>query len=262
VWNDYHIRNDLPNWDKRVIRECHDYPVWHAGDGSWPYTQWKFEKEFKPGVILDIGGCIGAFSVIAKRRFPDCRPIVLEPVQENRDLCELNLRNVDPDENWQVINAVLNYFPEKAQFINSTDCSGGGIVVSGQEFKKIENGADARYSAYHDFSAINFTLAELVEIAGGRVDILKMDCEGGENGLIVNPDDEYEVSADIELLKDIPLIVGEWHGHEVAKPGDGYCNSRLVNALIDHIGHTHNVIAYDSRHGDGIGNFFCWKKGM
>jgi hypothetical protein len=117
-----------------------------------------------------------------------------------------------------------------------------------------------RYREYEGFSAKSFTLKELIDLAGGRVDILKMDCEGGENGLMFNEDGEYFVHPDIELMKDIPIITGEWHQHEVPKPRGYYCNSKFVNTLIDTIGDTHNVISHDPAAGDGIGNFFCWKK--
>ena len=260
VWEGFHIRNSKIRAEKNVIRECCDYPVWHHKKGSWPHTRWESKNNFSPKVVLDVGGCIGGFSVLAKRYFPECKTFTIEPFAENRYMCELNLEHTDPEGNWEVINGALNYFPEKTKFIDAKRHSGGGSLTTEEDFQKIKNGSDERYVAIDDFSTTNYTLRELIELAGGKVDILKMDCEGGENGLILNSEGEYEASPDIELLKDIPLIVGEWHGHEIGHHKPGYCNSRFVNFLLDNISDTHYVIAYDDRHGNQLGNFFCWRK--
>jgi FkbM family methyltransferase len=262
MWEGFHIRNHKMRAERSVIRECCDYPVWHYKKGSWPFTKWEFKNKFDPRVVLDVGGCIGGFSVLAKRYFPDCKTFTLEPFSENRYMCELNLNEQDPSGNWEVLNGALNYFPEKTRFIDAKVHSGGGCLTTEEGFQRIKDGGDSRYVAIDDFSTTNYTLRDLVELAGGKVDILKMDCEGGENGLIVNSEGKHEASPDIELLKDIPIVVGEWHGHELGQYKQGHCNSLFVNFLLDNIADTHHVISYDPRTGDNLGNFFCWKKDM
>jgi hypothetical protein len=51
------------------------------------------------------------------------------------------------------------------------------------------------------------TLPQLIEMAGGAIDVLKVDCEGGEWSLL---------RADLSPVR---VILGEWHGYTVTLKG-------------------------------------------
>lgn len=250
LWEGFYIRSEKSGPDRDVIGESFAYPIFRSGQPTWPYAEWTAKEDWKPEVVVDVGGCIGAFSVISKRLWPDSYVITLEPDKENFEMCEANLRHQCGDDgSWKVYDAALNYYPEKNKFLKSISTSGGGFLIDSDKIPNNRN-----YSLQENSTFTSLTLRQILELTpNGKIDILKLDCEGGENGLVF--------SEEVELLKDIPYIVGEWHGFELSdRPPAPYCNSKFVNILIDVLSETHNVVAYDPRGGDHIGNFWCYAK--
>src|SRR5882724_13118836 len=70
------------SFDKLVIREIWKWDEYFLGQLAGPAL----------GVIVDVGAHIGAFALKAHERFSGSRVLALEPVQENFELLELNLR--------------------------------------------------------------------------------------------------------------------------------------------------------------------------
>lgn len=250
LWENFYIRSDFGDKDKDIIKNSFDYPIFKSGQSTWPHSEWE-NSDFDPKVVVDIGGCLGSFSVMCKSLWPDCYTLIIEPNKENIELCKKNmlLHVKEEDESWQIYDAALNYYPDKVNFLKSLKSSGRGYLSD------IIPSLNCEHYVLQDNSTFsNMELNQIVDLCpDNRIDILKLDCEGGENGLMN--------SLDIEILKDIPYIVGEWHGYEyVNRPPSPYCNSRFVNCLTDVLKDTHHVIAYDPSEGDHIGNFWCHRK--
>ena len=80
------------------------------------------------------------------------------------------------------------------------------------------------------------------------IDLLKLDCEGGENGFLR---DDCE---DLDILKKTRVIMGEWHGFEDYSP-DAPTQSTLFNKLNEILKDSHESWFYDPVEKDGLGIF-------
>jgi FkbM family methyltransferase len=127
------------------------------------------------GLVIDCGGYLGKYTEAILSRF-DCRVILFEPIPEYAEIC----RNKFKDKNVEVIQKAVG--------------KDGEIEISklGESSSQFKSG-----------EKINVESVSLVPFIR-NVDILKLNCEGGE----------YEVLKDLNehnLLKDIKEILIQFH---------------------------------------------------
>jgi len=142
-------------------------------------------------VVVDIGGFIGDFAIFAVRYLNASRVVVAEPSPAN----------------WVLLkkNVAVNNYSDRITTINLAVTSGGPIMM---DINAPET-SQSRVSAYRS------PTSELVEVPGislanlvaeqrlGDIDLLKIDCEGGEYVILE--------TAPAELLRRVRNIVFEFH---------------------------------------------------
>ena len=153
-----------------------------------------------PELIIDAGANVGFASAMFASRFPTARIISIEPDLRN---CELFRRNCGSYPNVRLVQAALWFR--------------SGWV-------RIENPSDASFLfrvAECENSAISVAAVTIPEILAGedakRIDILKLDIEGGEERLF---------SQDCEWLHKVRLIIAELHDQYVSG-----CTEALLHAI-------------------------------
>ena len=210
----FQVREHLQEQDKNVLGEV-------FSEANYPINQF---IERAPKVVVDIGGHIGSFSKRCHSIFPECQTYTVEPDHENYQLCKLNLEN----ENNTLVRGVLNYYPDKVYFYRSVkEATGGGFLTN--ELIQYKDGDNKVYKLHDDFDVKHYTLRSLMdEYNIDKIDLLKLDCEGGENGFL------RDDCGDIEILKNIDGIMGEWHGYEDYSP-EAPTQSELFNKLQENL---------------------------
>lgn len=107
--------------------------------------EYKFDDVRPSDIVLDVGACIGAFSLSVHKKVNSVyavEPIMIEPLNKN---IELN----------------------NAKNITVLDCAlGDGPIRTVWKDK-----SEFRYG---------LSLQQIIDLCGGHVDFLKLDCEGGE----------------------------------------------------------------------------------
>jgi FkbM family methyltransferase len=137
-----------------------------------------------PQVIVDIGAGFGDFAVLAARRFPACRVIACEPHPEQYALLRRNvaangLRNVE-------IHRVALGHEERPMLSLSTPKALSSTRAHGPDGPVLP--VDGR---------------PLESLLPREVDLLKIDCEGGEM--------EVLTSASRSTLRRVNRVVAEYH---------------------------------------------------
>lgn len=141
--------------------------------------------------VVDIGGYIGDFAVYAAECLNARKVIVCEPSPSNWALLRENVAN--------------NHCEDRVEAVNKAVTGGGDIMMD----VDVPDRAQARVSAYGSSNGkkqriSGITLAGLVEeYELQTVDLLKIDCEGGEYAILA--------STPAEVFDRILNIVFEYH---------------------------------------------------
>lgn len=137
----------------------------------------------KPGdVVLDIGAHKGIVSCYLAKRYPGINVYSFEPDNANFDALTENIKR-NAVENYNLFNVAVTKDGRNVSVIHADGNSGGGSISDGD--------------------GESMTLQSIMNLCGGRVALLKIDCEGSE----------YEILEDAgELLKRVDHIRGEFHG--------------------------------------------------
>lgn len=147
------VRTHSP--DLNVLRAC------LLGEFDEPLALTRPDARF----IVDAGGYIGLTSILFARRFPQAQVICLEPSTENHAIAK---RNCAPFRNITVLNCALGPVSGKAVLQDRG---------TGQWGFTITEAAGARALEVVEV----LSLSELMAAHGAaRVDLLKLDIEGGE----------------------------------------------------------------------------------
>jgi FkbM family methyltransferase len=133
---------------------------------------------FKPRVIVDIGGHIGSFTTLAAKYWPEARIFVFEPQPANFEVLAANL----PANSTAIRSAVLGY--------------------AGYSGRVIEKSHDDEPKWRAEGRCLSFR--QVLEIVGGQIDFLKIDCEQSEINI-------FREMLELGVIGDIEVIHGEWH---------------------------------------------------
>lgn len=184
------IRIETGYQDVNVISDC------LGGDC---YNLVELATKITPKIVLDIGGHIGAFGLYAKRLWPDCKLIAVEPCKDSCDLYRMSLKDNGFD--GTVLNKGISYNPDRTKLLYASRTSGGHIVVSSAEAR---NYIDSRYRRYDDKieNTDTITVEELVKDFE-VIDLAKWDCEGAEI-------DAFR-KMDAKTAAKFKTMVGEYH---------------------------------------------------
>lgn len=159
------IRQNI--WDARIIKEIFI---------DKPYTRY-FDLPANP-TILDIGGYIGDFSIYAVKYLNADKVIVYEPIAENFAILKKNIEN--------------NHFEDRITAVNKAVSNSFEVQLN----VEIQESEEVHVSAYWYQEAerrmiASVTLAEiLTNHQLHSIDLLKVDCEGGEYDIFPTVSDE------------------------------------------------------------------------
>lgn len=149
------IRQNL--WDARIVREMFF---------ERPYIR---HVALPPSpTVVDIGGYIGDFSIYAAKYLGAKRVVVYEPTAENFEILDRNIRSNGFGDRIIAVNKAVSGSSEVTLNVEHKD--GDEIHVSAYLYR----GAEQR-------RVPSVTLADVFETHRlDAVDLLKVDCEGGE----------------------------------------------------------------------------------
>lgn len=166
------IRNNL--WDAQIVKEVFLERT---------YTR---NLVLRPSpIIIDVGGYIGDFALFSVLCLGAEKVFVYEPVAENYEILSKNIQNNHAEDKIVPFLEAVGYSKQISLNIEKSAC--GQIHVS--EF--FYPGAEHR-------TVKTTTLSEILSANQlSRVDLLKIDCEGGEYKIIENmtPQDFERINA-------------------------------------------------------------------
>lgn len=191
------IRQNL--WDARIVREIFF---------DKPYIR-RFHLPSRP-VVVDIGGYIGDFSVYAAKYLEARRVVVYEPIAENFEILKRNVEG--------------NGFGDRITAVNKAVGNAGEIVLNVQKLENDEVHVSAYWYPEAEQRRIPCdTLPDLLETHRlESVDLLKVDCEGGEYEIFLDAPDR--------VFDRIRNIVFEYHRIEGYEAKLARILSRLQSA--------------------------------
>lgn len=178
--------DDMPNWIGTAdeIHERDSYKVRELA-----------AQGFKPRTIVDIGAQVGMFSAMALKYFPGAFVFSFEPSSTWFQLLALNTAGGN-----------RNCMPMNACVLGFLDSSSPQPLcyINGDEIKW-RNGLEG-------YARRGISVAQMLSITG-KIDYLKLDCEGSEVNILRDMDSR-------DALKDIEWIVGEFHYEDSKKEVD------------------------------------------
>jgi FkbM family methyltransferase len=154
------VRPSLSTAEQMIVREVHDAYEWDLAMRG----------------AVDVGAHIGAWTALARLRFPGARVAAVEVDSLNH---EVLVANVGGDPRVHVVEAHCGYTPGEYAVARHGFNSGSTRVVPAREpvgYPWTRHPAPARR-----------TVEEVMAAAGlATVDVLKLDCEGGEVDIVAH----------------------------------------------------------------------------
>lgn len=180
------------------------------------------------GYILDIGGNHGVVSIILALQNPQAKIITLEPISS---LCNIIRHNLETNniKNVTLVNKALGDGNDTKITIGNS-CSGASstIVTNDSLFGSIQKGVK---NIIEDIKTITFD-SLLNEYNINTIELLKIDCEGGEFYLY----DSNKIKENI-----INHLVGEFHDFCYNKQNSNWNSNSLTAYLKKYIHGDFNV---------------------
>ena len=136
----------------------------------------ELSEKIDPKIVLDIGGHIGAFGLLAKRYWPNCKLIAVEPCKVSHWLYQQNLKDNGFD--GTVLNKAISYEPDRTKLLHASRTSGGHILLNSKEAAEYISTGYRRYENEAE-EVDTITVEELTESLD-VIDFAKWDCEGAE----------------------------------------------------------------------------------
>jgi FkbM family methyltransferase len=153
-------------------------------------------------VIVDVGGHIGCFGILASRWWPKARIFGVEPNPRSHELMALNYRDHIANAGCKTYEGAVRYDGNNV-LTDGRSATGGGFMANPDW--KPGKGAPGheRYSVLATEVEL-FSLESIVdENELGGIDLLKLDCEGSEIDILE--------SMTPEQASRIKAICGEYH---------------------------------------------------
>jgi FkbM family methyltransferase len=164
-------------------------------------------------VVIDIGGFIGDFSLYAVKRLNARRVIVCEPSPRNWALLLKNIAN--------------NGYEDRIEPVNKAVTDGGSVMMNIDAPDESQCTVSAYYRSEQPLTPVpGISLGQLlVDHTVESVDLLKIDCEGGEYAIME--------STPSDVFGRIRNIVFEYHGIE-----EGWAKLESVKQRLRREGYT------------------------
>lgn len=142
-------------------------------------------------IVVDIGGYIGDFALYAVKRLKARKVVVCEPSPRNWSLLKQNIANNHYEDRIEPVNKAVTDGEDVLMNVDASDRSQATISAYGP-------------SALARTRIAGISLASLVEDHDlPEIDLLKIDCEGGEYTILT--------TTPSEVFKNIRNIVFECH---------------------------------------------------
>jgi FkbM family methyltransferase len=191
------------------LRECHRHFTVRLGTSDlrvleqvFARQEYSLPKYVKPRTIIDAGANIGCATIFFANRYPDAKIIAVEPESSNFQVLQSNcadLPNVTP-----VLGAIWSH--PATLTLENPHC--GKWAFSMKE--RVDDGEPVR----------GVTIPQLMdEFSLDRIDVLKMDIEGGEKEVFSAPD--------LSWLDSVGTLVIELH--DFVRTG---CARAVYSALV------------------------------
>jgi len=166
------------------------------------YRLLHLKQMIEPKVILDFGGHIGTFGLMAKKLWPDALLIAVEANEDSCEMYKLNMIN-NGFTNYHILNRALTYNPEANCLVEDFQATGGGVVTTEDKVEEVFN--DSKGTRTRNFKRVKpITIEEILEMYNiESVGLAKWDIEGNELDCWNNMTDE--AAAKFERM------VGEFH---------------------------------------------------
>ena len=146
---------------------------------------------FKPEVILDIGGNIGITTIHFINLFPNSKIYIVEPMKENYNLL---VKNIAPYKNIKAFNIGLGNINGIFPIYNNDYLTNKG------SFSLYINNIPEHQIGMVSIQDIMFFLNQNNI---DKIDLIKVDCEGAEYDILT--------SLSKDILKNVKWILGEFH---------------------------------------------------
>lgn len=134
---------------------------------------WLGELIARPITVVDIGGHIGTFSCRLTQLHPEASVLAFEPSATTASYLRKNLAQNGVADRVQVFDRALAASSGRATFADN----GAGSGLNGLQ------SAGRTAGTATEVETIGFD--DVVALAGGHVDAVKIDCEGGEYDLVL-----------------------------------------------------------------------------
>jgi FkbM family methyltransferase len=152
---------------------------WTQGKDEYGLLNWPIS-----GTFVDVGAHIGTVALAVALDNPGVAVILVEPVPENMAMARQTFRE----------NGI-----HTATFVQAaigTDKVRLGSDSAGDRFV-----GNVAYHRGRSIEVESVDLSDLVRLAGGHIDAMKIDCEGCEYALFKS-----------KAISEVGTIIGEWHG--------------------------------------------------
>ena len=162
---------------------------------------------FKPDVIIDVGGHIGSFGLLAKLLFPQCLVLAFEPNNESFSLYQQNIEENNM-QGIKVANFAISYDSSRTYLLDGALSTGGSVLKD--SFAATQLAATASVNGEESYSIIQSDVKQktleyvLLEHGLDSIDLLKLDCEGSEYDILENVQSSSG--------EKIGALCGEYHG--------------------------------------------------
>jgi len=143
------------------------------------YRLYHLKRLIEPKVILDLGGHIGTFGLMAKKMWPDA---LLIAVEANPNSCSFYERNMIDNgfTNYHILNRGLTYNPDERCLVEDFSVTGGGILTTKEGVEDVfDYSRGSRTLNYTDVEPI--TIEDIIKKFNlETIDLAKWDIEGSE----------------------------------------------------------------------------------
>jgi FkbM family methyltransferase len=185
--------------------------------------------------IIDVGANIGMFSEYALQLYPQCNIFAFELVKDNYLAARARL---SPFNNVNIFNkAVVGDSTPAGMFLHKSNRGGHKVIFEDSKDYCNKESFNQPFEK-REINYIRFN--EVLKQVNGQVDLLKLDCEGGEYDILLQ-------CSKLGLFKRIDTIVMEIHGrHSKEYPiikkilSDNYKFFNSVNHFI-YCSKTHDI---------------------